>query len=864
MGVQWRIQCKVAVHPSEQDAQEEVPETVQHPLCMCIPRNRTGYQVQSPLALCCAHISFLVSCQIIQRSPSSGTTLTLVENCNPPSNSCGLGFDIVNNIGRVARIFGSVTTFRAYLDVSVQSSKPAVTLRSDLQSSGVSMIDCPHNGRKDVVDKMILVDMLAFAVDHPAPATIVLITGDRDYAYAVSILKLRNYQVILVTPSSRTLPCLESQASLVIDWNAAALRTRTEPANSTQAVRQPYLDLDATLTAKLLREVQGPSLDDPDTTLHPYPTASQSASRPRRMSVRDLLEPSRHSKNTASSDSTQELTHNPASPRKYSSTGSDSAHGELPIPKTPSRSRSRHASVSTESTRTCSATMVAQSPPAVEQDIPGKNPPPSHARRSSPSDLTDVASPAKRSPSVLPLLDVLELPLHDSCPPSSIIVPIPSSPKLSCLASPFVTTKAPTGLESIPNASSEQPHTTARPTSPIVTPTETFADTVTIVVETPQMKSIGVPKEIEHLTGLPIEDLDGNCEWSLPHRAHLREGARDATHTPKSNYYSHVGSYTTYSPSSRNVGLHLPDTPSSKRVSPSGANSLGVGDGIDSAQFAASPRASNTPDHFALGSESMFSSTAFPSTPFTTTELHEMDERELHQTWTIFEPLINLLLAARESGITRPSRSIIATSLLQFNKRVYQRAGVQKFRDYTALAERAGIIELGHTRDDPWIALHPNWFRVDGITRTHSPPNRVPSPTSDPPNAIQSPLLTSYETPPDEGAAIFQTPTSASPERRSSKSSSAPPALPTRRQDSPSIPARFQPLIDILIHMRTAGFPSTLRSIVVQSLCNKGVYAQAGVSGFGEYICQASEAQLVLVGGEGSHAWIRLHPELRV
>ena len=79
----------------------------------------------------------------------------LPENCSPPSNSSGLGYDIVNNISCIARLFGSVTTFRAYLDISAQSSK-SVLLRSELQSSGVSIIDCPHNGKKDVVDKMVL------------------------------------------------------------------------------------------------------------------------------------------------------------------------------------------------------------------------------------------------------------------------------------------------------------------------------------------------------------------------------------------------------------------------------------------------------------------------------------------------------------------------------------------------------------------------------------------------------------------------------------------------------------------------------------------------------------------------------------
>jgi hypothetical protein len=48
-------------------------------------------------------------------------------------------------------------TFKSYLDMSVQpQSLRSTVFRSELQSSGVSMIDCPHIGKKDVVDKMIL------------------------------------------------------------------------------------------------------------------------------------------------------------------------------------------------------------------------------------------------------------------------------------------------------------------------------------------------------------------------------------------------------------------------------------------------------------------------------------------------------------------------------------------------------------------------------------------------------------------------------------------------------------------------------------------------------------------------------------
>lgn len=716
--------------------------------------------------------------------------------------------------------------------------------------------------------------MLAFVVDHPAPATIIIITGDRDYAYALSILKLRKYQVILVVPSSsHTSPCLESQASLVIDWNAAALRTRTEVVNSTQPVRQPYLDLDANLITKILRELQEFALDDSDTTLHPYSTSSRSTSRLRRMSVRDPLEPLRHSKNTGSFDSTQEFTHNPASPRKSTSAASDLAPGGLPIPKTPSHSR--RASVSTGSTPR-SATIVAQSPAVVEQDIPAKDPP-LGGRRSSTPDTTDIAGPTKRSLSVLASRDVLESPLHDSRPPSSIIVRLPLEPvqsagdmpvmgkstfppshKLNGLASPFVATRTPTKLESNPDPCSKQSHAVVKPTSPIVAPPKAPTATVT-TCKTPQMRDIPVPEEIEHLACLPVEDDDGNSErsGSIPHRVHTQGGACDATNTPGSNCHFYVASHAMYSPPGGNVGLHLPDTPSSNNVSSPPAIFLGV----DSAQFAAFPHASNTPDCSPRGSESVLSSTGFSSPPFTTTASHETDASKRHQTYAKFKPLIHLLLAARECGIARPPRSTIAVDLVQSDSQVYRRAGALKFRDYTAMAEQAGVIELGGQMGDAWIALHPNWFGVDDVPTTHLPPNSVSSPTSDPLEAIQSPSLTGSKM-----AATFHTPTFASLECRSFESSNALPNSLTDRHDSASralIPAQFQPLVDVLTHMRAEGFRYTFRSIVGQ-LLSRDVYTQAGVSGFKEYIHQALEAQVVQVGGAEGHAWIRLHPELRV
>lgn len=81
--------------------------------------------------------------------------LLFSENCTPPSDASG--YDIANNIRMMAHTYGSVKSLKAYLEITDQvSSARALAMRSELQTSGVSLIDCPHNGRKDVADKMIM------------------------------------------------------------------------------------------------------------------------------------------------------------------------------------------------------------------------------------------------------------------------------------------------------------------------------------------------------------------------------------------------------------------------------------------------------------------------------------------------------------------------------------------------------------------------------------------------------------------------------------------------------------------------------------------------------------------------------------
>lgn len=145
------------------------------------------------------------------------------ENCAPPSQVSG--YDAVDAIRRVGHRYGAICQLKAYLEPPRQYVEPtaagrALALRSELQASGVSLTDCPHNGMKEVADHMMQVDMLAFALDHPAPATILIITGDRDFAYATAVLRARRYCVVVLSlPHIHN--SLKAQADEWLEWGAA-------------------------------------------------------------------------------------------------------------------------------------------------------------------------------------------------------------------------------------------------------------------------------------------------------------------------------------------------------------------------------------------------------------------------------------------------------------------------------------------------------------------------------------------------------------------------------------------------------------------------------------------------------------------
>lgn len=166
----------------------------------------------------------MLHCPLIQQPRSSldGPVAILwdIENCPVPSDV--RPEDVAGNIRMALRVHpvikGVVMMFSAYGDFNAFPRR----LREGCQRTGVKLIDVP-NGRKDAADKAILVDMFLFALDNPPPSSIMLISGDVDFAPALHILGQRGYTIILVIPAGVGVSsALSNAGKFVWDWPSVA------------------------------------------------------------------------------------------------------------------------------------------------------------------------------------------------------------------------------------------------------------------------------------------------------------------------------------------------------------------------------------------------------------------------------------------------------------------------------------------------------------------------------------------------------------------------------------------------------------------------------------------------------------------
>src|SRR5882762_7361662 len=84
------------------------------------------------------------------------------------------------------------------------------------------------------------VDIMAHAMDNNPPFTIFLITGDRDFAYLVSILTLRQYHVVLIVPTNHH-SSLTSKASATLDWNTQILQSPSKAGSANSSATESTL-----------------------------------------------------------------------------------------------------------------------------------------------------------------------------------------------------------------------------------------------------------------------------------------------------------------------------------------------------------------------------------------------------------------------------------------------------------------------------------------------------------------------------------------------------------------------------------------------------------------------------------------------
>lgn len=115
--------------------------------------------------------------------------------------------------------YGRIVEKRLYYD-SRQPTELAAP-RSELDLSGFTLVDCPSRGRKETLDKKLIVDVLCFAWERAslgAKACVVLITSDGDYSYALARLRDIGVFTVIIYRPDVVAKVLIDNANVVMSW----------------------------------------------------------------------------------------------------------------------------------------------------------------------------------------------------------------------------------------------------------------------------------------------------------------------------------------------------------------------------------------------------------------------------------------------------------------------------------------------------------------------------------------------------------------------------------------------------------------------------------------------------------------------
>jgi hypothetical protein len=126
--------------------------------------------------------------------------LYFIENVKIPSGY--RASEATNAIRSATASYGRLWEKRLYFDS--RKASEVKTDRLNLDLSGFTLVDCPTRGKKETLDKKMIVDILGFAwerVSRGISACVVLISSDGDYSYTLS--KLRDIGVCTVVIHGR-------------------------------------------------------------------------------------------------------------------------------------------------------------------------------------------------------------------------------------------------------------------------------------------------------------------------------------------------------------------------------------------------------------------------------------------------------------------------------------------------------------------------------------------------------------------------------------------------------------------------------------------------------------------------------------
>jgi NYN domain len=671
--------------------------------------------------------------------------------------------------------------------------------------------------------------MLAYAIDNQAPATIVLISGDRDFAYAVSILRLRNYRVVVVAPPIIH-ASLKSQASILVDWNCDILAKIEADA---ELAKTPSFCANE---RNFLQSSSRSAIDQNIPSASSYSLAGSMMLRPAELTV-DVEPVGQTALLTVKrdSDDPQDGLRNGVWAHKIPQWHADGSTASVPDTKLQS---SAHTT-----TKYGSFSSTDSSP--LQTPVFGKTTEPLTA-----GCTGGVMSPLE-----------LDTPTSELTSAPGQLIPIPRT---------FEQTHVLSGRTSLSTANPKQEYRTS---SSVFSSLGHHAST---------------PEHHDNLRDHHLVSAS-NALASMPNANPLHSRISKTTDggvaLPSLSIKIPTAGANFTEPSDIAFGSHCNtayfQSTSSAMSSSSNDSSLMTSLIVETCpSIIKTPQltsACNPDGNHEIMTDDCGKTATVPPSENVTQEFHILIEQlELQQ----------------KRGVSHPLRSVIAEEIMKQDRLTYERSGVHTFKQYTHLALKAGIVIIGGAEGGDWISLHPAlksqlssssateslYTQISGgeVSRECRASISIPECTGNPEIPSQGAALkdktTSYTTEnatnirPSGSVSTIISADSTLPESHFADPIRMIGSYETDSKPSPSrlVPAsHFEILVEELRKQRANGICRPSRSAIAVELLKQDnlVYKRAGVSRFKQYTTLAVEAGIAIVGGDEGDAWISLPPE---